>query len=156
MNITQSRGAAVRERISRFVPKAITNYPFEILACLIALIIGVPLVLGIAAPTSLLALLPMAAYLAYCVALILGGATLAVGLRVRNAFVIASGLQLLGGSFGVYGLAVIAVSGVATGWLAFGAYCLLSLLAFVRALHFRRLVDIQEGATRIRDKETIL
>lgn len=153
--MTRPRGVVIRERISRLIPKAITNYPFEFLAFLVALFIGFPLVAGIAAPTSLLALLPTVAYWAYCAALLLGGATLAVGLRLRNAFVIASGLQLLGGSFGVYGLAVVAVAGLASGWLAFGAYTLLSLLSFVRALHFRRLVDIQEGATRIRDKETI-
>ena len=90
MTDQQGLGPRCRERISRLIPKALTNYPFEILACVLALFIGLPLVLGIAAPTSLLALLPVLAYVAYCAALILGGATLAGGLRIRNAFVIAS------------------------------------------------------------------
>ncbi len=141
--------ASFRERLSRLIPSALTNYPFEVLAAFIGLCIGLPLLVGLAAPTSLVILLPSIGYWAYTVALVLGGATTAVGLKTKHPLVLASGLQLLGGSFLVYGLATAALSGFATAWLAFGAYAVLGVIALVRSLHFRRLLDIQRGATNM-------
>src|SRR5207244_3581493 len=103
----ETRRARVREFVARHIPNALTNYPFEVLSSILGLLVGIPLLLGLAAPTSLVVMLPSIGYWAYAVALVLGGGTTAVGLRTKHPMVLASGLQLLGGSFGVYGLAVV-------------------------------------------------
>lgn len=143
--------ARFRARTAHLLPPALTNYPFEVLAAFLGLIVGLPLLAGLAAPTSLVTILPAFGYWAYAVALVLGGGTTAVGLRTKHPLALASGLQLLGGSYVVYGLATVAVAGWAVAWLSFGAYAVLGGLAIIRALHFRRLVDIQRGATHLRE-----
>ncbi len=143
-----------RELLANLVPKALINYPFEVIASFLGLVIGLPLLIGLAAPTSLVVLLPSFGYWAYASALVIGGATAAVGLRTRHPLVLASGLQLLGGSYIVYGLAVVALSGFTVAWLSFGAYLAFGGLCMIRALHFRRVVDIQRGATALRERGT--
>lgn len=147
-------GRRFRERLSRFIPYALTNYPFEVLAAFVGLFIGLPLLLGLAAPTSLVVLLPNVGYWIYASTIVLGASTIGLGLHFRNSMAVASGLQLLGGSFLIYGLAVVALSGFAVAWLSFGAYTIFGVLSWVRALHFRRLLDIQKGATSIRNQRT--
>lgn len=143
---------AVRAKLARFTPTIVTSYPFEVFVTALGLIIGVPLVLGLAAPTSLVVLLPTFMYWAYAVAVILGACTVGVGLRTKHALVLAAGLQLLGGSFMVYALAVVAVAGWPSGFLAFAAFASLGLVCLIRSAHFRRLIDIQIGARQLEDK----
>lgn len=141
----------LREKAALLTPKVLTNYPFEVLVVVIALCMGLPFLMGAAAPASLVSLVGNLAFLAWSFALTLGGITVAVGLRVGdrpNPLVVATGLQLLGGCFGVYALAVIAAMGLA-GWTGLVAYGFLFLLSLVRATHFRRIVDIQRGARRL-------
>lgn len=135
-----------REIVAHYTPNVLTFYPFEVLATVVGLLVGISLLLGVVAPTSLALLLPDIVYGAYAVGLTLGGLTTAVGLYSKNNLVLAPGLQLLGGSYLVYSLAVLAISGFATGGVAFGAFVLLGLLCLIRASHFRRLLDIQKGA----------
>ena len=139
----------LREVVSHYTPHVLTYYPFEILATIVGLLVGITLLLGLVAPTSLALLLPDVVYWAYAAGVTIGGVTTAVGLYTKNSLVLAPGLQLLGGSYGVYALAVIAVSGFVSGGVAFGAFLILGLLCFVRASHFRRLLDIQRGATNL-------
>ncbi len=147
-----ARMVRLRERVAGRLPTVLTNYPFEVIVTFIALVIGLPLLCGLVAPTSLVVLLPSIGYWAYAAALVLGGIFTGVGLRLKSSAALSSGLQLLGGSYAVYGLATVALSGFATAWLAFGAFFGLGLVALVRALHFRRLLDIQEGATRLAER----
>jgi hypothetical protein len=139
--------ARLRENLSRFVPRVAVYFPFEILVAVIGFLMGFPLLTGLARPTSLLLLLPAVAYTAYAVALVLGSLTVALGLRGRqHPLALASGLQLLGGSYIVYGLAVVALSGWIIGWVGFTAFFILGLLCLARSSYFRRLIDIQTGA----------
>lgn len=138
----------LREWAALHTPKVLTNYPFEVLVGVVAVLMGLPFLLGAAAPASLLALVGTVAFHVWAGMLAIGGLTVAVGLRVGDRpspAVVASGLQLVGGCFGVYSLAVVAVLGFA-GWTGLVAYGLLCLLALIRATHFRRILDIQEGA----------
>lgn len=139
----------LRETLAHYTPHTLTYYPFEVLASMVGLLVGLPLLLGLAAPTSLVLLLPDAVYWLYAVMVSVGAGTTAVGLHARNSLVLASGLQLLGGSYLVYALATVAISGFSVAWLVFGAFSTLGLLCVVRASHFRRLLDIQKGATNI-------
>lgn len=142
--------ARFRERAARFVPRVAVYYPFEILVCVVGFLMGLPLILGLARPTSLLLLLPAVVYIAYALMLVVGAATVAGGLRKQeHPLALASGLQLLGGCYGVYALAVVALSGWAVGWVTFTAFTILGLLCFARSSYFRRLVDIQTGAANL-------
>ncbi len=140
-----------RERISKLIPRVLMEYPYELLAGLVALLMGLPFLLGAAAPASLLALVGSIAFHAWATALVIGGLTILAGLHLPaypNPIILAAGLQLAGGAFGIYAIAAIAALGVAA-WVAFSAYILLALLAFVRSLHFQRIADIQKGAREI-------
>lgn len=139
-----------RELAARVTPKTVVEYPFEVFVSALGFIIGIPLLTGLARPESLALLLPHLAYIAYGVALVLGAVTVAVALKRRHAGALASGLQLLGGSFAVYALAVVAVAGWVVGWAAFAAFFCLGLVTLIRTQHFRRLIDIQIGARRLR------
>lgn len=141
----------LREQAAQLTPRVLTCYPFEVLAAVIALLMGLPFLLGTVAPATLVGLVGSIAFNVWAAALTLGGATVAVGLRIGDRpspLVVASGLQLLGGCFGVYAIAVGAALGGAglTGLTAFGVLCVLS---WVRATHFRRVVDIQKGARHL-------
>ncbi len=144
-----------RERLARIIPRVLTEYPYEILVGLIALLLGLPFLLGATAPASLLALVGTVAFHAWAAALVIGGFTVLVGLHLPaypNPLILAAGLQLAGGALGVYAIAALAVLGVA-GWTGFAAYVLLSVLSFVRSHHFRRIADIQKGASQILKEE---
>lgn len=122
---------------------------------LVALLMGLPFLLGTAAPASLLALVGTYAFYAWAAALVIGGVTVLAGLHLPdypNSIILAAGLQLAGGAFGIYAIGALAVLGLA-GWTGFAAYFLLALLAFVRCLHFRRIADIQKGASQILKEE---
>lgn len=144
-----------RERISRFLPRAFLEFPFEVLGASVALLLGLPFLLGTAAPASLLALVGTVAFHFWAAALVIGGVTVFAGLFLPdypNPLILAAGLQLAGGAFGVYAMGAIAVLGLA-GWTGFTAYILLAILAFVRCHHFRRIADIQRGAGQLLKKE---
>lgn len=140
-----------RALTARILPEVLTLYTFEFFVSFMGLLIGVPLLLGLTLPLSLIALLPTGVFHVYAAALVLGAATVAAGLKYRRPLALASGLQLLGGSYLVYGIAVLAVSG-SVGFLAFGMYACVGVLCFIRSSHFRRLVDIQLGARRLEKK----
>lgn len=148
---TRAKRAARRTRdwIAAHTPSVVTNYPFEVFVAFVGFVIGTTLLVGLASPTSLALLLPTGIYLAYATALVLGAITVAIGLRKQHALILSSGLQLLGGSYGVYALAVVAVSG-ATAGVAFILFVGTALVCLIRALHFRRLVDIKKGALNLR------
>lgn len=140
---------SLREKIAHVTPRTVVTYPFEVLAACVSFIVGVPILAGLARPESLALLLPPVAYVAYGVALVLGAITVAVSLHRRRALGLSSGLQLLGGSFCVYAFAVIAVAGWSAAWAAFAAFLVLGLVSLIRSSHFRRIVDIQDGADRL-------
>ncbi len=144
--------ASLRAKIAHVVPDVVTLYPFEVFVAALGLIVGVGLVLGLAAPTSLVMLLHNVMYWAYAAALLLGGGSVALGLKVRLPLALASGLQLLGGSFIVYAIAVIAVVGLTAGFMGAAAFTVLGLVCLIRASYFRRLVDIQRGARLLERK----
>lgn len=146
-----------RERLrawaSRRTPRILTQFPFEVLVAVIAICMGLPFLIGTAAPASLLAIVGTVFFHFWAAALVIGGGTIAIAMRIGerpNPLVLAAGLQLAGGCFAVYCLAIVAVLGL-PGLTALVAYLALSLLSFVRATHFRRVVDIQEGAGRLGD-----
>lgn len=141
--------ARFREWASHAVPSVAVFYPFEILALVVGFIMGVPILLGFARPTSLILLLPVVAYVAYSAMLVIGSLTITIGLRNRHPLVLASGLQLLGGSYIVYGLAVVALGGWAIAWGGFTAFGILGLLCLARSSYYRRLIDIQTGAATL-------
>ncbi len=138
-----------RETLAHYTPRALTYYPFEVLAIVVGLLVGLTLLTGVVAPTSLAILLPNVVYWAYAVGVTVGGVTSAIGLWTDNPLILAPGLQLLGGCYWVYALATLAASSFAVAGFAFGAFSVLGLLCIVRASHFRRLLDIQRGATNL-------
>lgn len=146
----------LRERAAHLTPRVLTHYPFEVLAALIAILMGLPTILGATPPASLLLLVGAVPFYAWSSALVLGGLTVAAGLHIGNRpnpVVTATGLQLTAGCFGIYALAVVAVLGL--GWDAipvFAVYIVLSILSLIRATHFRRIVDIQRGASQAAGK----
>ncbi|MDT8915771.1 hypothetical protein [Amycolatopsis sp. PS_44_ISF1] len=144
--------ARTREMAAHLTPKVITNFPFEVIVCLVAVLMGLPFLLGAGAPPSLLTLVGKAAFMVWSAALTVGGTTIAVGLRSPSRpypLVVASGLQLTAGCFAVYAIAVFVVLH-ASGLAGLAAFASLSLVSLIRATHFRRIVDIQKGARRIR------
>lgn len=143
------RRAKWRERIAHVTPMSLTLYPYEVLAITVGFLMGIPVLLGFARPESLVLLLPPLAYYVWSSLLVLGAGTVLWGLRKLNPPALASGLQLLGGCFGVYSLAVIKVAGFERGWAVSVAFFLLFILAWARALHFRRTTDIQVGASQV-------
>ncbi len=147
--------AHLRERVSRFIPRVLMEYPFEVLVGAVALLMGLPFLLGTAAPASLLALVGTVAFHFWAAALVIAGVTVFAGLYLPaypNPLILAAGLQLAGGAFGIYAISALAVLGLA-GWTGFAAYFLLAVLAFVRCHHFRRITDIQRGASQILKEE---
>ena len=150
-----AKRARIRERISRWLPRVFLEFPFEVLVASVTLLMGLPFLLGTAAPASLLALVGSVAFHLWAAALVIGGGTVFAGLFLPaypNPQILAAGLQLAGGAFGVYAIGALAVLGLA-GWTGFAAYILLALLAFVRCHHFRRIADIQRGAGQLLKKE---
>lgn len=144
----------IRERAAHLTPKVLTNFPFEVLVSVIAILMGLPFLLGTTAPASLVGLVGIVIFNVWAAMLVVGGLTVAVGLRIGDRptpLVVAAGLQLLGACFGVYALAVVAVLGLA-GWTGLVAYVLLCLLSLIRATHFRRIIDIQRGARHHQDE----
>jgi hypothetical protein len=143
----------LRERVYRHLPKFLTHYPFETVVAFVALLMGLPYLLGVAAPASLLALVGAVAFHFWASALAIGGATIAASMVMGDRphpLVLASGLQLAAGAFAVYAIGVAAVLGFA-GLTSITAYAMLSVISLIRATHFRRLIDIQKGATRLKE-----
>lgn len=145
--------ARCRERVSRIVPRSVMEYPFEVMVGIIAVLMGLPFLIGTAAPASLIALVGTVAFYAWAAALTIGGVTVLAGLRLParpNPLITAAGLQLAGGAFGVYSIAIVVVLGT-SGWAVLSAYVLLCIVSMIRASHFRRILDIQKGATRLQE-----
>lgn len=137
-----------RERASKRIPGIVITHPFEIVAATVAILMSVPALIGLSTSAALVALVGTVLFYAWAATLAAGAVALATGLRNLNPSLLASGLQLAGGSFAVYTLAVVAINGFG-GVIAGAAFIILALVALVRALHFRRLVDIQEGAKNL-------
>lgn len=145
--------ARLRRKIGKFVPQSLIFYPFEIMVSIVALIMGVPFLVGLMAPATLIGLVGGFAFHLWAAALSIGGATILAGMALAprpHPLVAAAGLSLTAGCFAVYSLAVIVALG-SGGWTGFTVYLLLSLVAFIRASYFRRIVDIQKGATRLQE-----
>jgi hypothetical protein len=144
----------IRECIAHHTPRVLTDFPFEVAAAVIAMCMGFPFLVGAAAPASLLAMVGAIVFHLWAVALAIGGLTVAIGLRIGdrpNCYVVAAGLQLLGGAFGVYAFTAAVVLGMPalTAVVGFGTF---SLISWARANHFRRIIDIQRGAARLWDE----
>lgn len=143
-------GSYIRWALARFIPQGFIEYPFEVFLTAASLIIGLPVLLGISEPGSLIAEIPLFAVIAWGVSLILGALTVAVGLiRPHRSDVLSSGLQLLGGAMCVYAVAQL----VALPFVVIGAssalFLVAGLLALVRSLYFRRIIDIKKRARRL-------
>lgn len=138
-----------REKAAHLTPKVLTHYPFEVLAAVISLLLGGPLLTGLATSQVLLALVGPVPFYAWASGLVLGAVTAGVGLKIHNALVVASGLQLVGLGFLIFSIAIFAVVGGA-GWANIIVFVCLGLLSLIRATHFRRVIDIQIGASRRR------
>lgn len=137
----------MRAKVSRFTPQVVTCYPFEIIALLVALLMGLPFLIGVTPPAALIAIVGHVAFYAWSAGLTLGSITIAVGLKTTNPLAIASGLQLIAGCFAVYAIAIIAVIGLA-GWTGTVVYICLALVSLIRGTFFRRLIDIQSRVRR--------
>lgn len=138
----------LRERVYRHIPAVVFTNGFEIVAVSVATLMSVPALLGLSTSAALIGLVGIVLFYAWAVTLALGAIALGAGLRSLNPNLLASGLQLTGGSFGVYTIALLAASGWG-GVLAGAAFVVLALVAWLRSVHFRRLADIQVGATRL-------
>ncbi len=141
-------GVRSREWISRRVPTVVFIYPFEILAVLIAALMSVPALLGLSTSAALVALVGFPFFVAWAVLLCVGAGVSAYAMKRAAQEPLASGLTFIGGGFLVYSIALFAASGWG-GALAGVAFILLGVMSFLRSLHFRRLTDIQRGATRL-------
>lgn len=143
-------GARVRERLSRHIPKTLTLYPFEVGMAVLMLLTGLAIVTGLASVPILVALVGKAAFLVWGSAQILAGVTISGGLLFKSPSVASSGLQLTSVLLAVYMAAVV----VLFGWLhalpTLALYGTFTALSLVRSLHFRRIEDIQRGASQIR------
>lgn len=137
-----------RKWLSRHTPVRLIEYPFETFSAFASLLIGVPIFLDFANPGSLMRLLPDWALFVYGIALLLGSATLACGLVRRQPLVMASGLQLLGGVWVVYALALTLSTNLQSAWAAFILFLGFGIVSLLRATHFRRVLDIQIGARK--------
>lgn len=137
-----------RERASKHIPGIVITHPFEIVAATVAILMSVPALVGLSTSAALIALVGTVLFYAWAATLAAGAIALGAGLRSLNPSLLASGLQLVSGSFAVYTLALVAINGFG-GVIAGAAFIILALVALVRALHFRRLVDIQDGAKNL-------
>lgn len=144
----------LRRFAAALTPKVVTIFPSEVIVCLIALLTGLPFLLGVAPPLSLITLVGQVPFTAWAAALTLGGSTVGLGLLIPNypsPRVVASGLSLVAGCFAVNAIAVVVVLG-SSGLPVLAAYACLALVSMVRATHFRRVVDIQKEARRLQKK----
>lgn len=143
----------LRERLSRHLPQVLITHPFEVVALVIAALMGIPVLLGLVESAALVALVGAVPLYAWATTLSIGSIVSAIGIKRSRPAVLASGLSMIGGSFLVYVLALVAVLGLG-GALGAAAYLLLGIISIVRALHYRRILDIQEGATRLSRGDT--
>lgn len=141
----------LRKKAARWTPEALTLYPFEVIAGLVALLMGLPFLLGLTPPAALIAIVSHVAFYVWSAGLTLGALTIGVGLKTRHPLALASGLQLVAGGFAVYAMAISVVMGIA-GWTGAVVYLSLTLVSLTRAVHFRRLIDIQDRARRREDE----
>lgn len=143
-------GSYIRWALSRFIPQGFIEFPFEVFLTAASLIIGIPVLIGISEPGSLVAEIPIFAVFAWGISLLLGALTVAFGLiKPHLPDVLSSGLQLLGGAMCVYGTAqLIALPFVVVG-ASSALFLIAGLLALVRSLYFRRIIDIKKRARRL-------
>lgn len=93
-------------------PTVLLDYLLECLLAVVAVFIGFANVTGIFEPTSLVKYLPAWLLIVYGALLLLGGATIIFGLLIRRfGTVLPMGLRLVGGTFGVYAIAVVIAAG---------------------------------------------
>lgn len=136
-----------REQVAHRIPAIFITHPFEIVAAVVAALMSAPALIGLSTSAALIGLVGVVLFYAWAATLAAGAIATSIGLHTLNPTTLASGLQLAGGSFAVYSLAVVAASGWG-GVIAGAAFIMLALVSLIRALHYRRLLDIQAGAER--------
>lgn len=138
----------LRERIYRHIPSVVFTNGFEIVAVTVAILMSVPALLGLSTSAALIGLVGIVLFYAWAATLAAGAVAIGTGLRNLHPALLASGLQLTGGSFAVYTIALVAASGWG-GVIAGAAFVVLAVVATLRSMHFRRLADIQEGVKNL-------
>ncbi len=144
----QAGRVRLRERIYRRIPGIVFTNGFEIVAVSVAALMSIPSLVGLSTSAALIGLVGVVLFYGWALTLAFGAIALGAGLRRLNPALLASGLQLTGGSFAVYTIALVA-SGGWGGVIAGAAFIVLAVVAALRSLHFRRLFDIHEGAKHL-------
>lgn len=155
-----NRRARLRRRIYNILPKWLRENDFEILASVMCLISGLPLVLGRVKPRSIEALLPPPVVTIWGILLTLGGLLVLVGIafEARTNFprkadwlrVKALGLSCLAYACYVYMVCVLGVqpksgSVVAALLLTFGGICHIREAGIhIRLEQFRQSIGVEE------------
>lgn len=145
-----TRKNRLRRRLAALIPTVLMEHPFEIYLVVSCLFIGASVLVGIVTAPSLNMIIPAYAMIAWGISLTLGSITVAISLLKKHAGMLASGLQLLGGAMFVYGIALMISTGFASAGTSIVLFLLAGALALIRSLYFRRLVDIEMGARRLR------
>lgn len=126
------------DRVLRRIPVPLVEYPLEVLLAAWGVLSGIPLLLGVAEPSSITTLLPQWAVVAWAVSLTLGGSTIALGLLARRtATVVPAGLNLLGTACAVYALAILSSFGFTGGIPAWPLLVIIAALCWLRSWWLR-------------------
>lgn len=145
------RAAHLRERAAHLLPNAVMLFPFEVFVAVLMFFSGAPTLVGLLPVATISVVVgPIVAY-AWTAGMTLAGMTVGFGLLTRRPIVISSGLQLTAVTLVALVLAVLVLAPLATVWPTVLIHGSLALLSLARSLHFRRVPDIQEGATRLKD-----
>lgn len=129
-----------RRTILRHTPPVLFEYPFELFLSVLCLLSGLPMLLGLATPRSIEALLPWPVVRMWALALIVGSVSTSYGLLRASRVPAFTGLRLLGDASLIYAVAILIVAG----WrgllasmltLAFATACL------ARAFHLSSATD---------------
>lgn len=132
-----------RERVASRLPRVLLESSFEAFIGPAAVLIGLSILLGGPAPSSLATLLPEVGVLLYGVALILGGAATTYGAGRRFQFVTAMGLRLLMGAFLIYAGALVTVAGLQRAGFAAAIFALVGAFCGFRSFYLRTLVTVR-------------
>lgn len=127
-------------------------YPFEVFVAILMFFSGAPTLVGLLPVATISVLVgPVIAY-AWTAGMTLAGLTVGTGLLLKKPPAISSGLQLAAVTLAALVVAVLVLATFAAAWPTVLIHGSLALLSLVRSLHFRRVPDIQEGATRLKDE----
>ncbi|WP_432482604.1 hypothetical protein [Kineococcus esterisolvens] len=133
-----------RERLLFRLPSSLLSAPFEVFAAVSSLVLGATILLGMTRPESLHTLLPGLVVGVWGGALVLGSVTLLAGLVRRDPEppFMAAGLRLLGGLYGIYAVALLAVAGFHDAAQVAGSQLTIAALSFYRAFQLRTVSDV--------------